>query len=119
LFVGREKDIRVLMEHKSGTFFPTSTLDLSHCAKSVHVIQNVDNPTNPLLLVVGDNKYISVRINDNIVLDEVLSRNAWRTLYFDMNDDVTIETVVHTTTEKYTLNKTNIESYATGLRRKI
>jgi len=119
LFVGHEKDIMVLMDHKSGTFFPSSTLDLSHCAKSVHVIQNEDNLTNPLLLVVGDNKYISVRINGSIVLDEVLPRNEWRTLYFDMNDDVTIETVVHTTTEKYTLNKTNIELYTTGLRRNV
>jgi hypothetical protein len=119
LFVGREKDIKVMMEHKSGTFFPTSRLDLSHCAKSVHVIQNIDNPTNPLLLVVGDDVNISVRINTDVVLDEVLPKNEWKTFYFDITDEVTVETVVKNTTERYTLNKNNIESYSTGIRRNI
>lgn len=118
LFKDHMERVQVMMDKKSGQFFPNSKLDLSSFTKNVHIIENKNIPERPVLLIIGNNLPILIKIDDDIVFEETLQKGEWKKLYFDITVPKML-TITTNTSETYQISQESISSYSSGIRRNI
>jgi len=99
------------------SYFPLSQIDAFSFSKDIHIIENVDIPTNPLLFIVGLNDSYKIFINDTLVANDFISKGNWRKYYFGVGeDDTRINVEKSGTVVTYNINKNNVQDHSSGIR---
>lgn len=119
LFKDHMDRVELMMDKKSGQFFPHSKLDLSSFTKNIHIIENTDQPERPVFLVVGNNFPVTIKIDDTVVFNETLQKGEWKKLYFDITNPVVVEISNNNGLDTYNISQESISLYSSGIRRNV
>lgn len=119
IFKKEMQNVHVITDKKSPTYFNNSNMDLFSNRYDVHVVTDVDCPTNVTLLIIGNNINTVISLNNNIVFDETVPKNGWRKVHFDITNPVHVEIRTDGKLTEYTLTTENISKYITGTRTKF
>lgn len=101
-------------------YFPLSQIDAFSFSKDIHIIENADIPTYPLLFIVGDGENYKVTIDGIVVGDNIIERGLWGKYYFDITNKSTSITVTKgQDVEQYVISESNIQQHSTGIRYRL